>query len=224
MFFSESDFKNLQISKCDSSVISDFLKLINNETLGMKVLNAINQSKQDHFNKAILNISGANRDQVSAIREIQSILDELKGGIKTKIIFDKYRQKFPFQIGIANGEEILSLLDKIKSLFCNELAKIIGELHQNEEKLSTLNEELNFFKERVIGKISKQELDELRKNILLLVICIVSTKKLIIENLNNFLRKEFRSASPNLLMRLIRNFFVIITSSIETLDTELVEV
>ena len=224
MFFSESDFKNLQISKCDSSVISDFLKLINNETLGMKVLNAINQSKQGHFNKAMLNISGANRDQVLAIREIQSILDELKGEIKTKIIFDKYRQKFPFQIGIANGEEFLSLLDKIKSLFCNELAKIIGELHQNEEKLSTLNEELNFFEERVIGKISEQELDELRKNILLLVRCIVSTKKLIIENLNNFLRKEFRSASPNLLMRLIRNFFVIITSSIETLDKELVEV
>jgi tetrahydromethanopterin S-methyltransferase subunit H len=68
--FSESEFEILQLPKCEESLVYDFLKSINNETLGMKVSIALNQRKQGHFDKAMLNISEANRDQVLAIREI----------------------------------------------------------------------------------------------------------------------------------------------------------
>jgi hypothetical protein len=74
------------------------------------------------------------------------------------------------------------------------------------------------------GKISKQELDELRSDISSLSENIVSIKTFIIELPGYYLGKEFSSANPNALIRLIRNFFIIITGSIETRDIELVEI
>ena len=68
---SEIDLEDLHLSKCDESLVYNFLKLINNETLRRKVLISLNQREQGHFNKAMFNISEANRDQLLAIREIQ---------------------------------------------------------------------------------------------------------------------------------------------------------
>jgi len=224
MQLTESDLENLNFSKCDKSVVNDFFKTINGDTIGRKVLKAINQRQQGHFNDAMLNITEANRDQVLAIREIQSILDEIKGGVKIQIIFDKYRQQFPFQIGLVNGEEVLSLLDKIKSQFGNDFPKMTDDLHQNEEKLNSLIEELNFFEERMKGKISEQELNEIKSNSSEIVERIISTKKLLINGLSNFLLKEFNNTNPNLIIKLIHNFYILITSNIETLDSKHMEV
>ena len=131
IIFSESDFVNLQLSKCDESIVYDFLKVINNETLGRKVSIALNQRQQGNFDKAMLNITEANRDQVLAVREIQSILDELTGRSKSEVVFEKYRQILPFQIGITNGEQVLNLLNEFESVFDGRLSRTIGELHNN---------------------------------------------------------------------------------------------
>lgn len=69
--FSVSDFENLDLTKCDKTLVADFFQIVNRETLGMKVSNAMHQRQQEHFNKAMLSITEVNRDRVSAIREIQ---------------------------------------------------------------------------------------------------------------------------------------------------------
>jgi len=58
--------------------------------LGKKVSIALNQRKQGYFDKAMLNISEANRDQVLAIRNLQGVFDKLAGQGKTEVIFEKY--------------------------------------------------------------------------------------------------------------------------------------
>ena len=222
--FSVSDFENLYLSKCDESLVYEFLKLINNETLGRKVSRSLNQRKQGYFDKAMLNISEANRDQVLAIREIQSILDKLESRGKTEIIFEKYQQIFPFQIGLANGEEVLNILTQIKLIFGEELPKITSGLYDNEEKVSLLMEELTFFEERMEGEITQKEIDVMRDNILTLIDEIQSTKKLMITNIFNYFSKNNIVASSNDRSRLIKNIYLIMTSSMEILDTKLIEV
>ena len=65
------------------------LDVVQTETLGNKVAIALNQKSQGHFDKAMLNISEANRDQVLSIREIQAIIDRVKGNHKTEVVFEK---------------------------------------------------------------------------------------------------------------------------------------
>ena len=176
IIFSESDFVNLQLSKCDESIVYDFLKVINNETLGRKVSIALNQRQQGNFDKAMLNITEANRDQVLAVREIQSILDELTGRSKSEVVFEKYRQILPFQIGITNGEQVLNLLNEFESVFDGRLSRTIGELHNNEKEVCSQIEEFTFFSKRMKGKISENELEEMQKSVLNLseISCIFS--------------------------------------------------
>lgn len=221
---SQSDFENFPLSDCDPTVVSDFLKSINNATLGNKVASAINHRKQGHFNKAMLNMTEANRDQVIAIRKIQAILDEINGRDKTEVILEKFRQQYPFQMGLVNGEEVLNLLKQIKSVLGDEFPQMQNELYQNEEKLSSLHEELNFIEERIQGKISEHELDVLNENISSLSEKISSTKIFLISNLDIFIRQKFSSVRPNHLIILIQNFYLILTSSIEILDAKQVDI
>jgi len=222
--FSVSDFENLHLSKCDESLIYEFLKSINNETIGRKISRSLNQRKQGHFDKAMLNISEANRDQVLAIRAIQSILDKLESREKTEVIFEKYRQILPFQIGLTNGEEVLNFLTQIKLFFGDELPKITSNLYDNEEKVSLLIEELTFFEERGKGKITQKEIDIMRDNILTLIDEIQLTKKLIVTTIFNSISEKNSLTSSNDMFRLIKNAYLITTSSMETLDAKLIEV
>ena len=222
--FSESDFENLQISNCENSVISDFLKVINSETIGRKVSIALDQKKQGHFNKAMLNITEANRDQVIAIREIQNILDKLDNRDKTEIILEKFRQVFPFQIGITNGDEALNLLDQIKSVFTENLSDIISELYNYENELSLLTEEINFFQERMPGRISDNELDLMKEKLSGITDKIFSIKSTILDNLISFISEEHNAISLDDKFKLVKNIYIILTSSIETLDAKFVEV
>ena len=222
--FSESDFKNLELSECDKSVINDFLKSINSETIGKIVLNALDQRKQGHFNDAVLSMTEANRDQVLAIRETQTILDKLEGRSKTTVILEKFRQTFPFQLGLTDGGQVLKLLDEIKSLFKKELPQMIVELNNNEKELDVLTEEYVFFENRMADKISKNELDMLKEKINHLTEKINSTKKLILNNIINFITEKFSSISPNDKIRLVSCLYLILTSCIETLDAKLVKV
>lgn len=222
--FTEADFEALDLSNCDGLLVRDFLQNVNNETLGRKVYEAINQKEKGHFDKAMLSISEANRDQVLAIREIQGILDKQDGRAKTEVVFEKFRQTLPFQIGLANGEKFLEWLFEINALFPESLSRVKIELHANEDKLSAFMEKLSFFEDRMQGRIPESEIDDLKENIAELVEEISAIKKKIVVRLNAFVAGKGRSNTPSDNLRLIKNFYLIITSSIETLDARFVEV
>ena len=221
---SEPDFEKLEIEKCDKSIVNDFLKVINNQTLAKKISNALNLKKQGHFNKAVLYVTEANRDQVLAIREIQNILDKLEVSTKTEIILEKFRQTLPLQIGLTNGEEVLDLLNQIKAGYNGEFQNIISEFHYNEEELYGLTEELTFFQERMKDRISEKEINEIKEKVLVSSNKIVSTKKIILDNLIRFVIEKINSITIDDRLKLIKNFYLIITSSIETIDAKMVEV
>ena len=73
------------------------------------------------------------------------------------------------------------------------------------------------------GKISENELEEMQKSVLNLSDIIVSIKKDILDTLINFIDKKSIN-SNNDKLKLIKNLYLILTSSIETLDAKYVEV
>jgi len=222
--FSESDFANLEMVKCNKSYVHDFLNSINNITLGRKVAIAIRLKNQGHFNKSVLYISEVNRDQVLAIREMQTILYALENRGKTEVIFERFRQILPMQIGLRNGEEVLNLLNQIKAVYSGKHIEIISELHDNEKKLDELNEELSFFQERMSGRITENESNEIKKKVSQTASKIFSTKRMIVDNLIKFVNDKFNSITNDDRLCLIKNLYLVITSNIETLNYKQVEV
>ncbi|MBW2564994.1 MAG: hypothetical protein JRE29_13370 [Deltaproteobacteria bacterium] len=85
----ESILKKNGITGLIGELFQNLLDVVQAETLGKKVAIALNQRSQGHFDKAMLNISEANRDQVLSIREIQAIIDRAKGKLKTEVVFEK---------------------------------------------------------------------------------------------------------------------------------------
>lgn len=222
--FSESDLGKLQITKCNESYMLNFLKVINGETLGKKVTIAIRLKKQGHFNKAVLYITEANRDQVLAIREVQSILDKLKNRKKTEIVFENFRQSLPLQIGLSDGKDVLELLNKIENTCEGALPEKISELHQAEEALDLMHEELIFLQERMQGRISAEELNDSKEKVTKLAEKVYRAKKLIADNLIEFVTEKYNTLAVDDRLSLISNLYRVITSSIETKDSKLVNV
>ena len=157
--------KNNGILEVEEILIQNLVEIVREDTFGYKVATALNQRKQGQFDKAMLNISETNRDQVLSIRAIQSIIDKIGGTSKTELIFEKFRQFYPFQIGLKNGEDLLELLSLVRHKCDFSLEESVADLHKNEEMFDSLQQELNFYETRMKGRISENEINELKKNI-----------------------------------------------------------
>jgi len=212
------------ITELNDEIFQIFLEVAQAETLGKKVAIALNQRSQGHFDKAILNISEANRDQVLSIRKIQAILDEVKGNNKTQVVFDKYRQFYPFQIGLTHGEDVLNLLSLIHAECELDLENIVADLHNNENMISPLIEELKFFENKMKGRISEDEIKKLKEKVGKIEERIFEKKTSIIDSIGHVIRDKFAQIADAHKLSLIKNIYLILSSSIQTLDAKFVEI
>lgn len=219
-----SDFEKLDFKRCSETSVGFFFNVMNCETLGKKVSTAIRLKKQGHFNKAMLYLTEANRDQVLSIRQIQRILDKLENRDKTEIVFENYQQTLPLQIGLSNGKDVLELLDKIRDGFGGTLLEKTGALYQAEEDLDVRHEELIFFQERMQGRISSEELNDSKENVSRLAEKVYQMKKLMADTLIALLAEKYPNLVAEDRLVLTSNLYRIITSSIETKDSKLVKV
>ena len=217
--FTESDFEKLLISQCDPYLSKEFLDTLNHETLGSKVHDALEQRKQGHFNKAVASMTEANRDQVVAVREIQNIICKVENRPATEVMLENFRQVSPFQIGLTNGGQVLALLSEIKSLV-NDFDMMINDLHHDEKEAGSLIEEYTFFSERTPGRISDKELQGLKENITDLAGKVYSAKSLLLDIIIKFVDEKFSSIYVNDRISMIKCFYIVLTSSIETLDAK----
>ena len=127
-------------------------------------------------------------------------------------------------MGLSNGKDVLELLDRIANYFDGTLSKKVYELHQAEEKLDIMHEELIFFQERMKGKISSDELDNSKEKVTQLARKINRAKKLIADNLIEFVTEKYNALAGEDKLSLTSNIYRVITSSIETKDSKFVRV
>jgi DNA relaxase NicK len=83
---------------------------------------------------AVLHITEADREQVTAIQKVQDVLDKLGNWNRTEIVFKIFRQIMPLQIGISSGKDVLKLLDVIGNIFNGDQYIITNELKREEEE------------------------------------------------------------------------------------------
>ena len=216
--------KKNDILEVEEKLLQDLIEIIREDTLGYKVTTALNQRKQGHFDKAMLNISEVNRDQVLSIRAIQSIIDKIKGTSKTEVIFEKFRQFYPLQIGLKNGKDVLELLSLIRLKCGFSLEEFVADLHKNEGMFDSLQQELNFYETRMKGRTSENEINELKNNIENTTERIFEIKTSIVDCICGVVQANHSQISVTDRISLVKNIYLILSSSIQTLDAEFVEV
>ena len=220
----ENILKKNDTLEVEEILIQDLIEVVREDTIGYKVATALNQRKQGRLDKAMLIISQANRDQVLSIRAIQSIIDKIKGTSKTEVIFEKFRQFYPFQIGLKNGKDVLELLNLIRHKCCFNLEKLIADLHQKEEIFDSFQKELNFYETRMKGRTSESENNELMKNVENTTERIFEIKTSIVDCICEVVQAKHSQISVTDRISLVKNIYLILSSSIQTLDAEFVEV
>jgi hypothetical protein len=220
----ETILKKNGILEIDEILILDLIHAVRENTFGYKVDTALIQRKQGQFDKAMLNISEANRDQVLSIRAIQSLIDTIKGIPKTEVIFEKFRQFYPFQIGLKNGKDVLELLTLIRHNCGFSLDEFVADVHKNEKMVNSLQQELKFYETRMKGRTSEEEINELKKNIENTAERIFEIKASIVDCICKAVQANYAQISIVDRISLMKNIYLILTSSIQTLDAKFVEV
>ena len=108
------------------------------------------------------------------------------------------------KIGITDAERVLGLLSDVDPLQCEDLSGKHRQTHLDEVQLRSLTVEFVFLESRMKDKIAD--------------------KNKILTNLIKAAFGKKYSAGCDDLLRLIKNLYRVITSSIQTLDADSVEV
>jgi hypothetical protein len=101
-------------------------------TLAARVRTALTFRQQGHFDKAMLAMSAANRDQVLALRKLQSILSGVTGKHFPMVVLESFRQQPPFEIGIADGAPVFTALDRLGAETSPDMHDARTKLHDAE--------------------------------------------------------------------------------------------
>ena len=198
--------------------ISYFQRKLAEDSLKQRVDDAVSFRKQGHFDKAMLGISEVNRDQVTALRKIQSILAKVDSEPYPVPVFEKFRQHDPLEIGLSDAAPVLQLLGDLSDRCNPEINPAISLFHELEGKIRDESGYIQFLhkngaadSELKNAEADRNDLlvdaDEVRAAILKSIFMIIDVRT---ENL------EPTKASSLLFLELAENLFQVITSSVAT--------
>lgn len=144
------------------------VKVVQDDGLGALTRSALQFRKEGRIDRSIQLITKANRFQLDAIEAIQQTFDELAARPTSKVVFAKYRQLYPFEMGIENGGDVLQLLCEFKAEFGADHSEQIERLHQLESEKASEEERLDFFESRYSDGSEKSNIDAARAAVQLL--------------------------------------------------------
>lgn len=210
------------------SEIQTFREKIEENSLNLKVHEALTLRKQGHLDKAILNISEANRDQVLAIRNIQRLMGQFRGEQYPEVVFEKFRQFEPFEIGISDADAVLSILADLDNEDDRQLGKYRLKLHDCELRKKDEEDYLSFLEGRLNQGSASEEVDKTRKNAVSLAHELAQHRNRILKKILVVVSealKELPSGAEKdrFLLELSRNMFLVVTSPILTKPATQVE-
>ena len=203
------------------SAIQSFCEKIEKDSLNAKVNEALAFKSQGHFDKAMLNIAEANRDQVTAIREIQKLLGQARGEEYAEVVFEKFRQFEPFEIGISNADAVLSILSDLNDGDDPQLKENRLKLHDCELRKKDEEGYLSFLEDRLDDGSGSEEAVEARENILSLTRTLMEHRVRILEKILVAVVAALKKMPSGferdrILLDLSRNIFLVVTSPILT--------
>ena len=115
-------------------------------------------------------------------------------------------------------------MNLIKSKCKLDIEEVVADLHNNEEMVTPFIEELNFYETKMKGRISEDEINKLKKKVGKIEEKIFDKKTSIIDSISYVVRGEFPQIEDAHKLALVKNIFLILSSSIQTMDAKFVEV
>lgn len=196
--------------------ISHFQKQLEKDSFSQRVNDALLFRKQGHFDKAMLEISEVNRDQITALRKVQSLLAKVDDEPYPVPVFEKFRQHGPFEIGLSDAAPILQLLGELTDQSHSEISDTVSLFHKIEGKIRDESGYIDFLNKKgsVASELEKAEVD---RNDLILQADEVRTVILrIIFKKIDFRTENLEPSKENslLYLELVQGLFQVITSSI----------
>lgn len=213
--------KDVQSSTEQHSEIMSFCGNIEEYSLNMKVQEALTFRKQGHFNHAMLNISEANRDQVIAIRRIQRLLGLVRGKEYPEVIFEKFRQFEPFEIGISDADAVLSILASVDEEGGPPHKENISKLHDHELKKKDEEDYLTFLENRLNEGSASEDIDKTQVNLASLAREMTELRSWILKKILVVVDEALKEtpsgiAKDRIFLELSRNIFLVAASPILT--------
>lgn len=198
--------------------LQSFCMGIEKNSLNMKVHQALTLKRQGHFDKAMLNIAEANRDQVTAIRTVQALLGRARGESCPEVVFEKFRQFEPFEIGISDADAVLSILADLDD---QELQQSRMQLHDCELQKKDKMDYLSFLEDRLNSDSAAEDIDKSKAALLSLARNLTELRNRILTKILNCVGEALNDTpsggeKDRVILELSQNLFLIITSPILT--------
>lgn len=208
----------------DDIFVQDLLIVLQEGTLGSKVATAMNQRKQGQFDQSVTAFTKINRDHFQSIRKIQFLLDDIHSVPHSEVIVEKYRQFYPFQMGLKHGEGVIELINLFEQGSRCGTEKLVPELHKHEGLLIPLEEELQLYCTRLKGQIAEDEIQSLAYTVETTTRRIFELKTALIGCICRVIQENHNHLSVADKMTLLKHLYVLLTSSIQTLDAQYVDI
>ena len=206
-----------------------FSAKVESPTLAAKVRAALSHRQQGHFDKAMLAMSEANRDQVLALRKIQSTLSGVTGTNSPMVVFEKFRQRPPFEIGVADGDALFTILNRLGAKECPTLDEARTKLHALEAQIEEERAFVAFLERQAKSNENTAETETTRATVRNLEQTLAETRAGVLNPIFAVTKDVLDGAAvrhrrDNLFLSLAANIYVVVMSSITTKPAQRVAV
>jgi len=220
--------QDTQSSAAPCIELQSFCKSINESSLNMKVHEALTFRRQGHFNKAMLNITEANRDQMIAIRKVQSLLGHVRSERYPEVVLEKFRQFEPFEMGLSDANAVLSILADLDDKNDLKLQENRLKLHDYELQKKDKEDYLLFLERRSNEASTSEDVVKTKANLASLAQKLTELRAWFLEKILVVLGRALNGMpsggeKDRLFLELSQNAFLIITSPILTKPASQVE-
>ena len=210
------------------SEIQSFCEEIDKDSLNLKVHGALASKNRGHFDEAMLDIAEANRDQVTAIRNIQKLMGQARGERFPEVVFEKFRQFEPFEIGISDADDVLSILADLDDGNDPQLKENRLELHDCELRRKDEVDYLSFLEDRLDEGGASEEGIKARASLVSLAQALMKLRGQILKKIFVVVGKALNEMPSGIerdriFLKLSQNAFLIVTSPILTKPARQVE-
>ncbi|MEX3007840.1 hypothetical protein [Hoeflea sp. TYP-13] len=152
----DGDLPAIELAQFESELVA----VTTRDSLGALIASALAFRKQGRMGDAISQITRANRAQLDAIEGIMHKLDGVLERPKSEVVFAKYRQVFPFEMGVENADDVLDLVRVFYRDTPSDISSKIGQLHSLEAAWTEETTALEFFKDRFQNGGAEAEIEQ----------------------------------------------------------------
>lgn len=142
--------------QCESKLAA----IVERDSLGALIASALASRQHGQMSDAILKITKSNRAQLDAIEGIMRALDDAFERRGNEVVFSKFRQIFPFEMGVENADDVIEMVRAFHQETDPDDVSQIVRLHELETKKLETTEALDFYRSRFQAGGAEAEIED----------------------------------------------------------------